>query len=190
MLAAPKYGFVYLAARKTGSTAIQKAFHRHAQLVTNGPPSLKHVDATEFEQRWAAVLLDHGYPRSDYETVCSVREPVDAVLSWWRYRSRPAIEGRPGYVGDKSFAEFAESIVSGEVRLVTAAEFTVGGVDRVFRHDHVDRLVDWMRNKVGKRVPVEQANVSPPRVAEIPASTRHLLEEFFAADLEIYARAD
>ena len=48
MLAVPKYGFVVLAVPKSGSTALEAAFTKHAQLVTSGPPSLKHVTAREF----------------------------------------------------------------------------------------------------------------------------------------------
>ncbi len=192
MLAAPKHGFVVLAVPKSGSTALEAAFAKHAQLVTSGPPSLKHVTAREFEERFVPLLADHGYARSDYEVTALLREPVSWLASWWRYRSRPGIAGKRTYVGDLGFDEFVGRVVSGEIRLRPQTDYVTGedgrlAVDRLWRYDDLQTAFEWMRAQVGKKkVRLPQRNVSPPREHEVSASTRALIEEAYAADLTLY----
>ena len=192
MLAVPKHGFVVLAVPKSGSTALEAAFTKHAQLVTSGPPSLKHVTAREFEDRFAPLLADHGYPRTDYEVTALVREPVSWLASWWRYRSRPGIAGKPTYVGDLGFDEFVGRVVAGEIRLRPQADYVTGpdgrlAVDRLWRYEDLDAAFDWMRAQVGKKkIRLPERNVSPPREHEVSAATRDLVEEAYAADVALF----
>ena len=192
MLAVPKYGFVVLAVPKSGSTALEAAFTKHAQLVTSGPPSLKHVTAREFDERFAPLLEQHGYARADYEVTALVREPVSWLASWWRYRSRPGIAGKRTYVGDLGFDEFVGRVVTGEIRLRPQTDYVTSpdgrlAVDRLWRYDDLDSAFEWMRAKVGKKkIKLPQRNVSPPREHEVTAATRDLIEEAYAADLTLY----
>lgn len=192
MLAVPKHGFVVLAVPKSGSTALEAAFAKHAQLVTSGPPSLKHVTAQDFEQHFTPLLRAHGYDRSDYEVTALVREPVSWLSSWWRYRSRPGIAGKPTYVGDLGFDEFVGRVVAGEIRLRPQADYVSGpdgrlAVDRLWRYDDLEHAFAWMRAKVGKKkVRLKPRNVSPDREHEVSASTRDLIEQAYAADLTLY----
>ena len=192
MLAVPKYGFVVLAVHKSGSTALEAAFTKHAQLVTSGPPSLTHVTAREFDERFVPLLEQHGYARADYEVTALVREPVSWLASWWRYRSRPGIAGKRTYVGDLGFDEFVGRVVTGEIRLRPQADYVTSpdgrlAVDRLWRYDDLDSAFEWMRAKVGKKkIKLPQRNVSPPREHEVTAATRDLIEEAYAADLTLY----
>ena len=103
MLAMPKHGFVFLSTTKTGSTAIQQHLLQEAHFIARRPPSLKHTNARNFEREFAPILNRHGYPRESYELVCIVREPVSWAMSWWRYRSRRQLKGKPNFTGDMDF---------------------------------------------------------------------------------------
>lgn len=195
MLAAPKFGFVFLALPKAGSTAVQRAFHRYAQLVTPGPPSLKHLTAREFEADFAPLLAKHGYDRASYVTTCLVREPLDLTVSWYRYRSRATIAGTRQYTGEMSFDDFAVEVIEGRGGFRPPRDFLCDDtgrllVDRPFRYDHIDRCLDWLQSQVGEPVAVGTVNVSPPREVTISPSTRRRLEEFYATDLELYESAE
>ena len=113
----PQAGFVFLAMTKTGSTAVETAFQRHAQLVARRPPRMKHMTARTFDQVFVPVLEHYGHARASYEVLCIVREPVDWVHSWYRYRSRPAAADSDHSTAGLSFEEFAEQVVAGEVDL-------------------------------------------------------------------------
>lgn len=194
MLAAPKFGFVFLASPKAGSTAIQRAFAEHAQLLTPGPPSLKHVTAAEFEADFAPLLAKHGFDRSSYVTTCLVREPVELTLSWYRYRSRRGIAGTAHYTGELSFDEFAERVVTGHGAFRKPSDFLCDAdgrllVERPYRYENVGDCIAWMSEQVGAPVKVGRANVSPPRDVTVTAATRRMLEEYYAADTELYRAA-
>lgn len=194
MLAAPSHGFCFLASPKAASTAIQRAFAEHAQLLTPGPPSLKHLSAADFEADIAPLLARHGFARSSYVTTALVREPVDLTLSWYRYRTRRNLQGSARYTGDVTFDEYAERVVAGEGGFRPPREFLCDGdgtllVERPYKYEHAEDLIAWMAERVGAPVEVGRANVSPQRDVEVAPSTRRLLEGFFARDLEIYAAA-
>lgn len=195
MLAMAHAGFVLLSMPKTGSTALQKRFDGHAQLAVRKPPTMKHMRARTFEARIAPVLEAYGFPRASYELVCLVREPVDWVASWWRYRARPGFEGRPRYTGNLSFEEFAEQVLAGEVQLGSSANFVsdLDGnviVERVYRYEHLEQASAWMAERLGLDLPAPaRANASPPRPLDVSARTRARLEEHYAADVEVYRSA-
>lgn len=188
-------GFCFLAMTKTGSTAVEQAFARHAEIVVRRPPRMKHATARTFDKVFAPVLEHYGHPRESYELVCVVREPVDWAHSWWRYRSRPETVGRPSHTGDMTFDEFAERIAAGEIKLGTATNFVrvAAGrppVDRVYRYEHLDQAIAWMAGRLGVDVPeTGRVNTSPRTDAPIAASTRRLLEQHYAKDVALHERA-
>lgn len=193
MIAAPKHGFVFLAAAKSGSTSIERAFGRFAQLLTQTPPKLKHASAREFET-WFAPLLDaYGFPRSGYQTVAVMREPLDLVASWWRYRSRPGVP-RERSTAHLDFDEFAQEVVAGRGGFRRPADWMsdeTGSllVDRVYKYEHLDLAVDWMAGRIGGAVDLPHLNPSVERELAVSADTRRLLEHHFARELEIHAAA-
>lgn len=195
MLAMAHAGFVFLSMTKTGSTAIQRRFDAHAQLVVRKPPTMKHMRARTFEQRIAPTLEAYGFPRESYELVCLVREPVDWAASWWRYRARPGFEGKPRYTGGMAFEEFAEQILAGELNLGSSANFVsdLDGtviVERIYRYEHLEDAAARMADRLGVDLPAPaRANASPARELDVSPRTRARLEEHYAADLEVYRSA-
>lgn len=184
-------GFVFLSMTKTGSTSVEAAFARHAQLSTRRPPPMKHMTARTFDSLIAPLLEHYGFARESYELVCVAREPVDWVHSWWRYRSRPDA----GHPVEVDFDTFAAQVVSGEVRLGSTHNFTRVGpgrppVERVYRYEHLPAAVSWMADRLGVVPPdLERRNASPRPRSEVSAATRRLLEEHYARDLAIYRAA-
>ena len=202
MLLAPRHGFVYLAIPKTGSTAIETAFREYAQIAPRGIPAIKHTKYTEFQRFLQPFLAAKGFPRNSYEVVCVFREPIDWLFSLWRYRSREKLADSSSpkhhrYSGHVSFEQFARAYMERTRRRDRPAEFVRArrgqtGVDRVFRYDRYDLLVDFLCKKVGKEVEVGTKNVSPERVSALSSLSEgceHELREFFEPEYRIYQRA-
>lgn len=185
-------GFVFLAMTKTGSTAVQRQLGQHAQLVARKPPAMKHMTARTFHRLMIPLLDHYGFSRDSYELVCIVREPVDWTLSWWRYRARP---GAGHSSAEVSFDEFAEQVVAGEVKLGGPRRFVSSPdgevlVDRIYKYEHLDSAVTWMAAKLGvEPTTPDRVNVSPDRPTEVSERSRRMLQEFFAADVEVYESA-
>ena len=209
MLLAPRYGFVFLAMPRAASTSIERAFKPYAQLMqASRTPELKHTGYGEFQRFLQPWLEVKGFPRESYEVVCAFREPIDWLGSWWRYRSReeladPSHRNHRNYAGHVSFEEFARAYIDGSeqfARLEDPAgvrrpsEFVrpasgEAGIDRVFRQDRLDLLVDFLRGKVGEEVKVPVKNASPGRSFDLPEACERELRGFFAPEYEIYESA-
>ena len=194
-MAMTQAGFVLLSMPKTGSTALQSHFGRHAQVVVRNPPGMKHMTAGTFEEVFTPWFERFGFARSSYETVALVRHPVDRARSWWRYRARPQVKGKPNHTGDMAFDEFAERLVDGRITLGTAHNFVTdarGGVivDRLYRHEHLDAAATWMAGLLGVPVPdLSTVNASPPREGDLSPAVRARLESHLAADVSLWSAA-
>jgi hypothetical protein len=200
MLAAPSHGFVFLASSKSGSTAIERSFAPHAQVILKGPPRLKHTNAASFQRHIEPLLRKHGWERDGYEVVTIVREPIDWLASWWRYRSREQLKEatdrrRRRYVGDMSFEEWARRQLDAGMpgigrfsRFVSTPDGDLG-VDRIWRYEHIDDARRWMSERVGKNVKLRRANVSPPRDHDLSAELRQRLEAYYEPEYRLYESA-
>jgi hypothetical protein len=202
VLLAPGKGFVFLATTKSGSTSIETAFLTHSQIVLRKPPNFKHTTYAGFQRYLQPFLASGGFPRESYEVVCAFREPIDWLSSWWRYRSRgnlanPANPRHCNYTGDISFESFARAYMEGNEKFAQVGRPSrfvrprpgEAEMDRIFRYDRLDLLVDFLCEKVGEEVEVGSANASPERSYSLSRECELELREFFAPEYRIYERA-
>ena|SRR5215218_8099151 len=202
MLLAPAKGFVFLAVTKTGSTAIERAFAKYSQVVAQRAPAFKHTTYPQFQRFLQPFLASKGYPRDSYEVVCVIREPIDWLSSWWRYRSRedladPSHPRHHNYVGRVSFEQYAHAYMKGDEQFAQVGRQSgfvrprrgQATVDRIFRYDRFDLLVDFLCEKVGEEVDVGARNVSPKLSFSLSEECERELRKFFAPEYRIYERA-
>lgn len=209
MLIHASRGFVFLAQPKTGTTAIETAFRLHAQISVQKLP-FKHANYGGF-LRWFEPYLDAaGFPRSSYQVVTVVRDPVDWLFSWYRYRSRPELRDAAGkasrnYTGELSFDQFVANYLAFYVegkKGPTTANVRVGRpsrfvapleghppVDRVFPYENLDLLVDFLNQRLGRQVQLKPLNVSPPASFELQPDNEAALRDFFAPDIALHQQA-
>jgi len=103
---------VLLSVPKTGTTAYEAALGPHADMVISDPPMLKH----------APVYRYNRFIRPMYQNVCGVelelvavmREPVSWLGSWYRYRQRPFMAGKPNSTAAISFDDFVLAYMKGK----------------------------------------------------------------------------
>jgi hypothetical protein len=196
MLIAPKKGFVFLATPKTASTSIERAFQPYAQAFLKGNP-FKHTTYAGFQRFLQPYLAAQGFPRDSYEVICVLREPIDWLSSWWRYRTRDELRGHRNYAGHVSFEQFARAYMEGSkqfARVGRQYNFVrprpgERELDRIFRYDRLDLLVEYLCEKVGKKVEVGFSNVSPERPFALSEECERELREFFEPEYRIYERA-
>jgi len=202
VLLAPGKGFVFLATTKSGSTSIETAFMRHSQMILQKPPAIKHTTYAGFQRFLQPFLNSKGFPRESYEVVCVFREPIDWLSSWWRYRSReklanPTDPKHRNYTGDVSFEQFARAYMEGSEHFAQVGRPSrfvqsrsgQAEMDRIFRYDRLDLLVDFLCEKVGEEVEVGSVNTSPERSFSLSEKCEIELREFFAPEYRIYERS-
>ena len=193
MLVFWKAKLVLLAVPKTGSTALERAFLPHADVAFLNPPRLKHTTVRRF-RREVAPLLDPDGGR--FELMAVMREPVDWLSSWHRYRGRPALEGLPQSTAGLGFADFVEAWLRDDppefARVGRQSRFLsdAGGnlaVDHLFRHDRLKDAVDFLSDRIGAAADLELLNVSPGVPdTELPPATRARLHEHAARDFRLW----
>ena len=203
MLLAPGKNFVFLAMTKTGSTSIENAFSPYSHVSMQGNP-FKHTRYAGFQRYLQPFLASKGFERESYEVVCVFREPIDWLSSWWRYRSReeisdPSHRAHVNYAGHTTFEEFVRAYMKDEkpfARVGRPSQFVQPhpkkverGIDRIFRYDRLDLLVEYLCEKVGDEVEVGVSNVSPKMSYSLSAECEEELRAFMAPEYEIYEKA-
>ena len=200
MLAAPQHGFAFLSTTKSGSTAVEQAFEPYAQVVLKGPPRLKHATAAAFHRYVAPLLASNGFERSSYQVVTVVREPLDWLASWWRYRSRDELRNAKGaqrqnYAGDTTFEAWVTQMLDRDMqgigrfsRFIRTPESEIG-VDLIWRYEHLDACCAWLGEQIGRRVALPTVNVSPPRDHHVSDGLRSRVQEYFAPEYDLYEGA-
>ncbi len=198
MIACPRYGFVMLSLPKCASTSVVRAVQPHAEIVFTGIPKLKHVNCTTFHDKVRPILRHAGYKRKDYELVTMFREPTSWLESWWRYRSRPALQSEDAdrYTGEVAFEEFVlryldhlPSAPGRPARFVSMSTSFDVGVDRIFQLDRPDVWQTYFQEKIGQPIEYGRHKGKHRRAqqsADLTPETRGRLEDYFAPEYDIW----
>lgn len=186
MLVFWKQNLALLSVPKTGTTALEAALAPSADIVISNPPELKHLPVYRYT-RFMEKMFDKATGRKP-ETVAVVREPIDWLGSWYRYRQRPELNGRPNSTSNVDFDDFVLEYTKGkpapfanvgsQARFLAADDDTLCGVTHLFRYDQLDRLYSFLEDRLERDIATERMNVSPRRdIALSPEVAKHLRQK-------------
>ena len=193
MLVFWKQRIVLLAVPKTGTTALEQALLPHASAAILDPPGQKHVSAQGYRNRLSSFFEQRG--KRPMELVAVMREPVDWLGSWYRYRSRPQLDGRPNSTAGLSFDAFVEAWLRDDkpayAEVGSQANFLSDGqgklaVDRLFRYDRIANLVRFMEDRLDRSLDMSRANVSPKMPVELSDAMRNRLMREAAPEFALW----
>ena len=182
-----------LAMTKTGSTAVAAALASKCDIVFQGAPRIKHMQLRRYERFLVPYLSNLG--ADDIETTCVFRDPIGWLGSWYRYRSRPALNGAANSTAQMSFVDFVKAYlledrpafarVGQPSKFVRHADGSVG-VDHLFRYDNFDGFQRFLEDRFETKLNLERINVSAERNLDLPPALERRLREALADDYEIY----
>lgn len=171
MLVFWKERLVLLAVPKTGTTALEAALAPHADAAILNPPGLKHCTVRKWRRECADFFEQKG--RRPMRLVATMREPVDWLGSWWRYRARPDIAGSENSTANVTFGTFVSDWLQDapppHARVGQQAQFLKGGVDHLFRYDRIGDLVTFLEDRLDRPIALDRRNVSPAAPLALPA---------------------
>lgn len=171
---------VFLAVPKTGTTALEGALAPRAAMVLRDPPHLKHSPIYRYRRFLEPFFEKAG--GQEMETLAVIRHPVDWLSSWFRYRNRDALVGKPNSTRDVSFDDFVDAYCKGKppgfANVGAQSRFVLGGegqrvTTHLFRYEDQPRLIAFLEDRLSTRIELPRLNVSPsfettlsPRIEE------------------------
>lgn len=189
-----KERLTFLAVPKTGSTAYEQALGPHADIVVRDPPQLKHAPIYRYNRFFRPMFEKQG--AEDMETLAVMREPIDWLSSWYRYRARPFMAGKPNSTSDMTFDTFVDAYATGKppsfANVGSQAKFLEARpngtrIAHLFRYDDQTALNAFLEARLGRAFELPRANVSPPRDVTLSADVEQKLRRKCAAEFDLYA---
>lgn len=190
MLVFWKEKLVLLAVPKTGTTAIEAALADRASIRVSDPPELKHAPVYRYN-RFFRPMFEKAC-RAELETFALMREPISWLESWFKYRQRPFLDGKPKSTAGMTFDDFVDAYLKGDKppfanvgSQVRFLEPRPNGtkVDHLFRYEDDTGWQSFLRERFGMEIKLDRLNVSSPTKMELSPKIeakcrRKMAEEF------------
>lgn len=187
---------VFLAVPKTGTTAIEGALAPHAAVKIIDPPVLKHAPLYRYDRYLRPYFEEVGGQK--LETLAVVREPIDWLASWYRYRGRSDLAGHANSTASISFDEFvlgylrdkrpAFAEVGSQAKFLAGANATTA-VDHVFKYENQDQLLGFLEERLGVKITLRRQNESPPREIDLSPGIEKRLRRKMEAEFAVWEAA-
>ena len=172
-----------LSVPKTGSSAYETALRDRADMVISEPPALKHAPVYRYN-RWLRPMFLRVCD-VELELAAVMREPISWLGSWWRYRQRPFMQGKPNATHGISFDDFVLAYLKGKkpafADVGSQAAFLEPQpngtkVTHLFRYEAPDVLNSFLEGRLNLTLSLGRENVSPempmPLSPEVEARLR------------------
>lgn len=193
MLVFWKENLVLLAVPKTGSTALQGALAPRASMVLRDPPHLKHAPCYRYKRFLKPFFIQAG--GQEPELMAIVRNPIDWLGSWYRYRMRKDLIGQENSTHGISFDDFVLEYCKGQ----PASFANVGsqnkflrinddeiGADHLFQYEQWDKVMGFLESRLEMKIDLKQKNVSPKMDLQLSQQVESKLRDKHAAEFEVW----
>ncbi len=196
MLVFYKERLALLAVPKTGSTAYHSALRDHADFVVTGPPELKHAPVRRYD-RFFQNIFRKMYD-TEMEIMAVVREPIDWLGSWYRFRGREDRIGHPHSTRDLSFDEFVQAYMKnprpefadvGSQSQFFRTRNNGFGASHVFKYENQEKILDFLQNRLNIQIDTKPENVSPHRDISLSPDTERKFRKVHAAEFACHNAA-
>jgi hypothetical protein len=196
MLVFWKQRLVMLAVPKTGTSAYARALGPIASMVVSDPPELKHAPVFRYNRFFRPMFDRVG--GDDMDLLAVIREPVDWLGSWYRYRQRDFLDGKATSTKGMSFDAFCDAYVQGErppfADVGSQAKFIEPrpngiAVTHLFKYENQTGLLDFLEDRLETQIDLPRANVSPRRELSLSPNIEAKLHRKCAEDFEAWTQA-
>ena len=196
MLVFWKEKLVFLAVPKTGTTAIEGALAPMATAKIIDPPILKHSAWYRYN-RFLRPYFE-GVGGQEMETMAVVREPIDWLGSWYRYRGREDLKGHPNSTAEMSFDEFVLGFLKnkrppasdvGSQAKFLSDEHGNTAVTHVFKYENRPALLEFLEDRLSTKITLKTLNVSPQRDFTLSPGVERRLRKKMHAEFDVWEAA-
>jgi len=186
-------GLAFLAVPKAASTSVERHLARFAAPRLPADAFPKHMTARQFQLRWATFRPKTPRP----ETFAILRDPIDRIGSWYRYRQRPEIVGQPQSTSGLDFDAFVRACLAENpppyARIGNQHAFCTGPageilVTHLFDYAAPAALAAFLADRFGADGPLPHRNRSPARRLSLSPETEAAFRAARAAECTLYAQ--
>ncbi|GLQ34415.1 gamma-glutamyl kinase [Amylibacter marinus] len=182
---------VLFATPKTGSTALHTALAGKSDILFKNAPAAKHISPQRYSKTMQPLVEDLA--KGTCETLAVIREPLDWLGSWYRYRSRAALSGHQNSTADISYDQFVADYLSDKrpphAAVGSQANFLSCTPDYLWRYDCMNSLSIFLSLRLEHRFDLQQMNVSPIKTLRLSPNNTAALRDYFKPDLDLYETA-
>ncbi|TDT77872.1 hypothetical protein BDE40_1172 [Litoreibacter halocynthiae] len=188
-----KERLAFLAVPKTGTSALENALGPKASVIFRDPPGIKHTNARSFEAKYRQLFERGNLP--PLETMAVMREPVEWLGSWYRYRQRPALNGHPNSTAGLSFDDFVTAYladvqpafanVGQQSRFVTDQSGDLL-INHLFSYHNLAAAIRFLEDRLDRKISLKSINQSPKQDISLSPALSAELRKTCALDFEIY----
>ncbi|MEL7098605.1 MAG: gamma-glutamyl kinase [Pseudomonadota bacterium] len=188
-----KERLAFLSVPKTGTTAYESALRPHADMVISEPPLLKHAPVYRYNRFVRPMFLK--VCDVELELMAVMREPVSWLGSWWRYRQRSFMDGKPNSTKGVSFDDFVLAYMKGKrppfAEVGSQFKFLEAqpngtAITHLFRYEDQPRLKGFLEDRIGVTFETARENVSPAGEAVLSADVEARFRRKFAEEFALY----
>ena len=183
----------FLAVPKTGTSAYAQALGPIASLSIQDPPELKHAPLIRYN-RFIRPMYDIVC-NTQLDTMAVIREPISWMGSWYRYRQRPFLKGKPTSTQDISFDTFvrgylqssppAYAHIGSQARFITPRAGTPP-VTYLFRYENQSRLREFLEHRLGTKIQIPRHNASSQTKLNLSPCVEGDVLEKYQADFNLW----
>lgn len=193
MLVFWKERLAFLAVPKTGTSAYEAALAGRADIVVRDPPELKHAPVYRYNRFFRPMFEKMG--AADMATMAVMREPISWLGSWYRYRRRPFMSGRPNSTEHVSFDHFVDAYCKGEkpgfANVGSQAKFLEPRpngtrITHLFRYEDQASIQAFLEARLSLSLSLKKINVSPPSELHLSERTEAKLRRKCAEEFDLY----
>ncbi len=191
MLIFSPQSLVFIAVPKTGTTAVELALKRKADIIF--ARNMKHTTAMRFHRKIAPFLTTAYGLNPDRMAV--MREPEEQIRSWYRYRCRDSKAGTALSTRQVSFNEFVEAVISDDPPhyagigsqwgMLTSSKGNLL-VHHLFAHERPLPFREFLSQRFQEEIELKQKNVSPQIDAPLDPAVRARLRVARQAEFDLY----
>lgn len=184
---------VFLSVPKTGTTAFQSALASRADMVVSGPPELKHAPVYRYNRFFRPMF--ERVCDIEMETLAVMREPISWLGSWYRFRQRPFMRGKPNATTGISFDDFVLAYMKGNkpafANVGSQSKFLEPRpsgckVTHLFRYEDQPRLITFLEQRLNFTLELGWENASPKMALALSKKTEAAFRRKFDHEFTLY----
>lgn len=193
MLVFFKERLAFLSVPKTGTTAYEAALAPRADMVISEPPMLKHAPVYRYNRFIRPMFLK--VCDVELELMAVMREPISWLGSWYRYRQRPFMQGKPNATFGISFDDFVLAYMKGDKPgfADVGSQFNFmksqpngTGISYYFRYEDQPRLQAFLKERLDVDLTLSRENVSPAMALNLSPEVEMRFKRKFADEFALY----